>query len=184
MWVQELSGSLNAVSKLAHQCWNQDISLASAWVTNSFGNQKDLSVPCWCSTKVNGAAPINTGWPKAYIHWAHTAYIHRNYRYHLFSALSVFLIYEMEISVENCQINLPLYFRGGTVFSRRRMSCSASWNLKLGPRTFRKQKQLQKNSLMTAECWKKGKFQFCNDVTAGVADRELRIKLKNETSVA
>lgn len=143
MWVQELPGSLKAVSKLAHQCWNQDISLASARVTNSSGNQKDLSVPCWCSTKVNGAVPINTGWPKAYIHWAHAAYIHRNYRYHLFSALSVFLIYEMEISLENCQINLPLYFRGGTVFSHRRMSCSASCicrNLKLGSRIFRKKK--------------------------------------------
>lgn len=177
MWVQELSGSLNAVSKLAHQCWNQDISLASAWVTNSFGNQKVGVQP-----KSMGLRQLTLVGPRL----TSTEHIQ-----HIFIEITgtIFLVlyqsswsmkwkylWRIAKSTSLCILGEGLSFHVD--------GCSASWNLKLGPRTFRKQKQLQKNSLMTAECWKKGKFQFCNDVTAGVADRELRIKLKNETSVA
>jgi len=50
--------------------------------------------------------------------------------------------------------------------------------------TFRKWKQLQKSFLMSVESWNKKKVLFCNNCGAGVRNTELRIKLKNETSVA
>lgn len=66
----------------------------------SSGNQKDGDPSCWHSAKVNGAVPINTGWPKALIHRACAAYIHRHCRWHLLSAFSVFLYCKM--AIEKC----------------------------------------------------------------------------------